>query len=139
MTEEKIWVSPTRLKKKKEKEVKIMSKFNKKSLGSVILNYKKSANDELMDNNYEIDEFTALINVESGEQMIAFTVKEKPEQYFWASTGLYNFLADNIDIAINNEDRLTYTFEEKVYIKYGGKKTLKSDKNKQCNIWKINF
>ena len=116
-----------------------MSNFNKKSLGSVILNYKKSANDELMDNNYEIDEFTTLINVESGEQMIAFTVKEKPEQYFWASTGLYNFLADNIDIAIDNEDRLTYSFDEKVFVTYCGKKTLKSDKNKQCNIWKINF
>ena len=91
-----------------------MSKFNKKSLGSAILNYTKSANDELMDNNYEIDEFTSLINVESGEQMIAFTVKEKPEQYFWASTGLYNFLEDNIDVGIYNEDRLTYTFSSKV-------------------------
>ena len=51
-----------------------------------------------MVNNYEIDEFTLLINVESGEQKIAFTVKEKPNQYFWASTGLYNFLDDNIEI-----------------------------------------
>ena len=116
-----------------------MSKFNKKSLGSVILNYKKSTNDELMDKNYEIDEFTSLINVESGEQMIAFTVKEKTEQYFWASTGLYNFLEDNIVVGIYNEERLTYTFDEKVYVTYAGKKTLKSDKNKQCNIWKINF
>ena len=116
-----------------------MSKFNKKSLGSVILNYTKSANEELMDKNYELDEFTTLINVESGEQMIAFTVKEKPEQYFWASTGLYNFLDDNIDVAIHNEDRLTYSFDEKVFVTYCGKKTLKSDKNKQCNIWKINF
>ena len=116
-----------------------MSKFNKKSLGSVILNYTKSANDELMDKNYELDEFTVLINVENGEQMIAFTVKEKPEQYFWASTGLYNFLDDNIDVAIPNADRSTLTFDEKVYVTYVGKKTLKSDKNKQCNIWKINF
>lgn len=116
-----------------------MSKFNKKSLGSVILNYTKSTNEELMDKNYEIDEFTALINAVTGEQMIAFTVKEKPEQYFWASTGLYNFLDDNIDVAIPNEDRLTYTFDEKVYVTYAGKKALKSDKNKQCNIWKINF
>ena len=116
-----------------------MSKFNKKSLGSVILNYTKSANEELTDKNYEIDEFTSLTNAESGEQMIAFTVKEKPEQYFWASTGLYKFLADNIAIGIYDEDRLTYTFDEKVYVTYVGKKTLKSDKNKQCNIWKINF
>ena len=116
-----------------------MSKFNKKSLGSVILNYTKSANDELKDKNYELDEFTALTNVETGEQMIAFTVKEKPEQYFWASTGLYQFLADNIDVGEFDEDRLTYTFGEKVFVTYAGKKTLKSDKNKQCNIWKINF
>ena len=116
-----------------------MSKFNKKSLGSVILNYTKSANDELMDKNYEIDEFTSLINVESGEQMIAFTVKEKPEQYFWASTALYNFLADNIEVGIYNEDRMSYSFDEKVFVTYCGKKTLKSDEEKHCNIWKINF
>ena len=116
-----------------------MSKFNKKSLGSVILNYTKSANDELMDKNYEIDEFYPLINVGSGEQMIAFTVKEKPEQYFWASTALYNFLADNIEVGIYNEDRLTYSFGDNLFVTYCGKKTLKSDKNKQCNIWKLNF
>ena len=116
-----------------------MSKFNKKSLGSVILNYTKSANEELMDKNYELDEFTVLNNVETGEQMIAFTVKEKTEQYFWASTALYNFLADNIDVANYNEDRISYTFEEKLFVTYCGKKALKSDKNKQCNIWKLNF
>lgn len=116
-----------------------MSKFNKKSLGSVILNYTKSANDELKDKKYELDEFTVLTNTESGEQMIAFTVKEKPEQYFWASTALYDFLADNIEVGIYDEDRISYTFDEKVFVTYCGKKTLKSDKNKQCNIWKLNF
>ena len=116
-----------------------MSKFNKKSLGPVILNYEKSTNEELMQKNYEIDEFALVINSETKEEMIAFTVKEILDKYFWASTGLYNFLSDNVDIGIFNEDRLSYKFEEKLFVTYGGKKTLKSDKNKQCNIWKINF
>lgn len=116
-----------------------MSKFNKKSLGPVILNYEKSTNEELMQKNYELDEFALIINNESGEEMIAFTVKEIPEKYFWASTALNVFLTDNVDIGIFDEDRLTYKFEEKVFVTYCGKKTLKSDKNKQCNIWKINF
>ena len=116
-----------------------MSNFNKKSLGPIILNYAKSSNEELTDRDYELDEFALVTNGETGEQMIAFTVKEKVDQYFWASTGLYKFLADNLDVGIYNEDRLTYKFDEKVYITYAGKKPLKSDKNKQCNIWKINF
>lgn len=116
-----------------------MSIFNKKSLGSVILNYTKSANEELKDKNYELDEFTVLENAVTGEQMIAFTVKEKPEHYFWASTALYKFLTDNIGVANYNEDRITYSFGEKLFVSYCGKKTLKSDINKQCNIWKINF
>ena len=116
-----------------------MSKFNKRSLGPIILNYEKSTNEELMQKNYEIDEFALVINSETKEVMIAFTVKEILDKYFWASTGLYNFLSDNVDIGIFNEDRLSYKFEEKVFVTYGGKKTLKSDKNKQCNIWKINF
>lgn len=116
-----------------------MSKFNKKSLGPSILSLTKSSNEELLNKNYELDEFCIITNTEKGEEMIAFTVKEKPEQYFWASTGLYQFLADNIDVGEFDEDRLTYKFEDKVFISYVGKKTLKSDKNKQCNIWKINF
>ena len=116
-----------------------MSKFNKKSLGPVILNYEKSTNEELTEKNYEIDEFALVINSETKEEMIAFTVKELPGKYFWASTGLNNFLSDNVDIGIFEEDRLTYKFEEKVFVTYCGKKTLKSDKNKQCNIWRINF
>ena len=113
--------------------------FNKKSLGPAILNYEKCTNDALMEKNYEIDEFALIINLVTNEEMIAFTVKEFPEKYFWASTGLNNFLSDNVDVAIYNEDRLSYTFEEKVYTTYCGKKTLKSDATKQCNIWKINF
>lgn len=116
-----------------------MSNFNKKSLGPAILNYEKSKNDELMGKEYELDEFASVINLKTNEEMIAFTVKELPEKYFWASTGLNNFISDNVDIGIFDDDRLTYTFEEKVCITYGGKKTLKSDETKQCNIWKINF
>lgn len=116
-----------------------MSNFNKKSLGPAILNYEKSKNDELMGKEYELDEFALVINLKTNEEMIAFTVKELPEKYFWASTGLNNFISDNVDIGIFDDDRLTYTFEEKVCITYGGKKTLKSDETKQCNIWKINF
>ena len=116
-----------------------MSKFNKNSLGPVILSYEKSTNEELMQKKYELDEFALIINKESGEEMIAFTVKEFPAKYFWASTGLNTFLSDNVDVATFDEDRLTYDFDEKVFVTYCGKKTLKSDKNKQCNIWKINF
>ena len=116
-----------------------MSNFNKKSLGPAILNYEKSKNEILMGKEYELDEFSLVINLKTKEEMIAFTVKEFPEKYFWASTGLNNFLSDNVDIGIFDEDRLTYKFEEKVFITYCGKKTLKSDENKQCNIWKINF
>ena len=116
-----------------------MSIFNKKSLGPAILNYEKSTNEELMEKNYELNEFALIINNETNEEMIAFTVKEFPEKYFWASTALNNFISDNVDIGIFDEDRLTYKFEYNVYITYGGKKTLKSDETKQCNIWKINF
>ena len=116
-----------------------MSNFNKKSLGPIILNYEKSKNEILMQENYELDEFALIINLKINEEMIAFTVTDFPDKYFWASTGLYNFLSDNVDIGIFNEDRLTYKFEDKVYITYGGKKTLKSDGTKECNIWKINF
>ena len=116
-----------------------MSKFNKKSLGSAILNYEKGTNDELMGKNYELNEFSLIINSETKEKMVAFTVTEIPDKYFWASTGLYSFLIDNTEVGIYNEDRLSYTFDETVKITYEGKRTLKSDKNKQCNIWKINF
>ena len=116
-----------------------MSKFNKKSLGPVILNYEKSVNEVLIEKKYELDEFALIIDTKTNEEMIAFTVKEFPEKYFWASTGLNDFLSDNVDIGIFDEDRLTYKFEDKVFITYCGKKVLKSDKNKSCNIWKINF
>lgn len=116
-----------------------MSNFNKKSLGTAILNYEKSKNEELMGKEYELDEFSLIINLKTNEEMIAFTVKELPEKYFWASTTLNNFISDNVDIGIFNADRLTYKFEEKVCITYCGKKALKSDETKQCNIWKINF
>ena len=116
-----------------------MSKFNKNSLGPAILNYEKSKTEILVGKQYELDEFALVINIKTKEEMIAFTVKEFPEKYFWASTGLNNFISDNVDIGIFDDDRLTYKFEEKVFITYGGKKTLKSDETKQCNIWKINF
>ncbi len=116
-----------------------MSKFNKKSLGPDILLLKKGANEELLEKSYTLNEFALIENSQSGEPMIAFTVKEFPEKYFWASTGLYNFLSDNTDVGIYDEERFSYTFDEPVYVTYAGKKTLKSDEKKQCNIWKINF
>lgn len=116
-----------------------MSKFNKRSLGPAILNLTKGANEELTEKNYELNEFALIQNSETGETMIAFTINELPEKYFWASTGLYAFLSDNINVGIYNEERASYTFDEPVYITYEGKRTLKSDKNKQCNIWKLNF
>lgn len=116
-----------------------MSKFNKKSLGPTILNLTKGANEELTEKNYELNEFATIINLETEETMIAFTVKQIPDKYFWASTGLYSFLIDNTEVGIYDEDRLSYTFDETVKITYEGKRNLKSDKTKQCNIWKINF
>ena len=116
-----------------------MSNFNKKSLEPAILKYEKGENELLMGKEYELDEFALVINSKTKEEMIAFTVTEFPEKYFWASTALNNFISDNVDIGIFDEDRLTYKFEDKVYITYGGKKTLKSDGTKECNIWKINF
>ena len=116
-----------------------MSNFNKKSLGPAILNYEKSKNEILTGKAYELDEFALIENIKTNEEMIAFTVKELPEKYFWSSTTLNEFISDNVDIGIFDEDRLTYKFEEKVFITYCGKKTLKSDETKQCNIWKINF
>ena len=116
-----------------------MSKFNKKSLGPAILNLTKGANEELIGKNYELNEFALVTNTVTNEEMIAFTVKEKPEQYFWASTTLFNFLSDNLDVGLYDNNSLSYKFEEKVFVTYEGKKELKSDKNKSCNIWKINF
>ena len=116
-----------------------MSKFNKKSLGPAILNLTKGVNEDLIEEYYELNEFATIINSETGEPMIAFTVKEIPEKYFWASTGLYAFLSDNTEVGIYDEERLSATFDEPVYVTYEGKRTLKSDKNKQCNVWKLKF
>ena len=116
-----------------------MSIFNKSSIGPVILNYEKSVNEELSEKFYEVDEVALVIKLDTKEEMVAFTVKELPEKYFWASTGLKNFISDNIDVATFDEERNTYKFDEPFFTKYCGKKVLKSDKNKSCNIWKINF
>lgn len=116
-----------------------MSKFNKSSIGPSILNYEKSLNEELSDKFYQVDECALVIKLDTKEEMIAFTVKELPEKYFWASTGLKNFISDNIDVATFDEETNTYKFDEPFFTKYCGKKVLKSDKNKSCNIWKITF
>ena len=140
----------------------------RKSLSTSLLNaYEKGSNELLEEDFHVIDEFAFLPqrvkeNEETGEaikvndDMLCFSVKDIPETYFWASTGLYDFLLDQIEAYENNpekipevkynEERKTYYFDKdekgnpvEVPIKHGGKVQLKSDKTKSCNTWIINI
>lgn len=112
--------------------------LNKKSLGTLLLQLTKGANDVLANSEFTIDEF-AIVNENGDEEMICFTVKEIKDTYFWASTLLFDFLKDNIENAIWSDETLAYHFvdEDVVTIKYEGKVPLKNDPNKSCNVWKV--
>lgn len=111
--------------------------LNKKSLGPSILSLEKGASEEVQ--KMELDKF-AEVKDSDGTIMICFTTKERPEKYFWASTSLYNFLAENIENAEYDEDTLCYSFpEDKVFITHKGKVPLKKDKSKSANVWSITF
>lgn len=112
--------------------------LNKKSLGTLLLQKDKGANEELEGKEYTLDEF-AVVNENTEEEMICFTVQEIEGKYFWASTLLYDFLKDNVENSIWDDETLAYHFsdEDVVTIKYEGKVQLKSDASKSCNVWKV--
>lgn len=112
--------------------------LNKKSLGTLLLQKNKGANELLANNEFTLDEF-AVVNENTPEEMICFTVKEFEDTYFWASTLLYDFLKDNVECAIWSDEQLAYHFAEEdvVTIKYEGKVPLKNDPQKSCNVWKV--
>lgn len=132
----------------------------RKSLSPALLNgTEKGTNEMLEDNFYTVTKFTFLkertkIDNDSGEvitineDMICFAVKEYPNTYFWASTGLYDFLMDQLEAYENDPESIpeveyddtekAYVFTVDVPVKHGGKVKLKSDASKSCNTWIIN-
>lgn len=114
--------------------------LNKKSLGSSLLSKEKASNDELSNGKFSLDSFAVVHNKVDDTDMICFTVVERPDNYFWASTSLYTFLNDNIENAEYDDENISYSFpEDDVFIEYAGKTTLKNDASKSCNVWKISF
>lgn len=112
--------------------------LNKKSLGPSILSLEKGKNEEVQ--KMELDKFAKVENHSDDTFMICFTTKERPEKYFWASTSLFNFLADNIENAEYDENTFCYSFpDDKVFITHKGKVQLKSDELKSANVWSITF
>lgn len=111
--------------------------LNKKSLGTLLLQKNKGNNEILLNQEVTLDSF-ASVN-EDAEEMICFTVKEIEDTYFWASTLLFDFLKDNIENAIWDDDTMSYHFsdEDVVTITYEGKVPLKNDPTKSCNVWKV--
>ena len=113
--------------------------LNKKSLGTLLLQLTKGSNDVLLNNEFTLDRFAIVNeNAEDSEEMICFTVQEIEDTYFWASTLLFDFLKDNIENAIWDDETLSYSFSEEdvVKITYEGKVPLKNDPQKSCNVWK---
>lgn len=111
--------------------------LNKKSLGTLLLQKNKGNNEILLNQEVTLDSF-ASVN-EDAEEMICFTVKEIEDTYFWASTLLFDFLKDNIENAIWDDNTMSYHFsdEDVVTIIYEGKVPLKNDATKSCNVWKV--
>lgn len=110
--------------------------LNKKSLGSAILSLEKGENSEVQ--SMKLSEFALVENKADESIMICFTTKEVPNKYYWASTSLHNFLTDNVENAVYNFDRDTYSFpEDEVVITHCGKTPLKNDKTRSANVWRI--
>lgn len=111
--------------------------LNKKTLGTALLQLDKGSNEMLSDKYYTLDSF-GVVNEGMENEMICFTVEEYETTYFWASTLLHDFLESNIENAVYNSDSMTYSFpDDLVEIKHEGKVPVKSDKTKECNVWKI--
>ena len=112
--------------------------LNKKALGTSILTNVKGTNEEIV--TCRLDKFAVVENKTDGSIMICFTVKEHEGKYYWASTSLYEFLKDNFENAVFNENDLTYEFpDDEVIITHCGKTPLKSDKTRSANVWRIEF
>lgn len=112
--------------------------LNKSSLGPVILNLAKATEGNSMLQNVNLSEFAVVDNPSTNQRMIAFTVKEFPEYYFWASTTLFTLLNDNIENAeYNAETRCYYFPDDNINITHMGTVPVKSDPTKHCNVWKI--
>lgn len=112
--------------------------LNKKSLGPVLLNLAKPENGNTILQDVTLNEFAVVDNSATNQRMIAFTVKEHPEYYFWASTSLFTFLNDNVENAVYNAETRCYYFpDDTVKISHMGTVPVKSDPSKHCNVWKI--
>ena len=110
--------------------------LNTKALGTSILTNVKGTNDEIV--TCTLDKFALVENKNEGTTMICFTVKGHEGKYFWASTSLYEFLNDNVENAVFDENDLTYEFpDDEVIITHCGKTPLKSDKTRSANVWRI--
>lgn len=112
--------------------------LNKKSLGTLLLQKAKGNNELLSNGEFTLDEF-AVVNENTNDEMICFTVKEFEDTYFWASTLLNDFLKENVENGIWSDETMAYHFadEDVVTIKYEGKVPLKNDPQKSCNVWKV--
>ena len=110
--------------------------LNKSSLGPAILNLEKNNNALLVD--VTLNEFAVVNNSVTKQKMIAFTVVEHPEYYFWASTSLFTFLEENVENAVLNPNtRCMYFPDDVVKITHKGTVPLKSDPTRTCNVWYI--
>ena len=110
--------------------------LNKSSLGPAILNLEKNNNALLVD--VTLNEFAVVNNSITKQKMIAFTVVEHPEYYFWASTALFTFLEENEENAVLNPNtRCMYFPDDVVKITHKGIVPLKSDPSRTCNVWYI--
>jgi hypothetical protein len=110
--------------------------LNTRTLGPAILNLEKNNNALLVD--VTLKEFAVVNNSATKQKMIAFTIEEHPEYYFWASTSLFQFLEENVENAVlNPESRCLYFPDDVVKITHKGTVPLKSDPTKNCNVWYI--
>lgn len=111
--------------------------LKKRKLGTALLQLEKGSNELLADRYHSLNEF-AVVNEGLETEMICFTVQDYEGVYFWASTLLYDFLKDNVDVAEYDEDTMSYSFpDDLVEIMHAGKVPVKSDPTKSCNVWKI--
>jgi len=112
--------------------------LNKKSLGPAILSLHKASEGNTLLKDVTLNEFAVVNNSATGQVMVAFTVHEHPDYYFWASTTLFDFLIDNVENAEENpETRCLYFPEDEVRITHMGTVPLKSDPSHTCNVWNI--
>ena len=104
--------------------------LNKRTLGTGLLQLEKGSNDLLANEYHKLDSF-AIVNKDEENEMICFTVEEYENMYFWASTLLYEFLKDNVECAVYDEDTMSFSFpDDVVEVMHAGKVPVKSDSTK---------